>query len=74
MPASVCSSLFSTCHRRGLRAFGHCVGEVGKLLGAKWKELDEEEKKVGSGLYVFFFSFGWHTCAFPVPMTGGLSC
>jgi hypothetical protein len=21
-------------------------GEVGKLLGAKWKELDEEEKKV----------------------------
>lgn len=23
-------------------------GEVGKLLGAKWKEMDEEEKKVGS--------------------------
>ena len=22
------------------------VGEVGKLLGAKWKELDEDEKKV----------------------------
>jgi hypothetical protein len=22
------------------------LGEVGKLLGAKWKELDEEEKKV----------------------------
>lgn len=22
------------------------IGEVGKLLGAKWKELDEEEKKV----------------------------
>lgn len=22
------------------------VGEVGKLLGAKWKELDDEEKKV----------------------------
>jgi hypothetical protein len=22
------------------------AGEVGKLLGAKWKELDEEEKKV----------------------------
>jgi hypothetical protein len=21
-------------------------GEVGKLLGAKWKELDEDEKKV----------------------------
>ncbi len=27
--------------------FGLCAGEVGKLLGAKWKELDEEEKKVG---------------------------
>lgn len=23
-----------------------CLGEVGKLLGAKWKELDESEKKV----------------------------
>jgi len=23
------------------------TGEVGKLLGAKWKELDDEEKKVG---------------------------
>ena len=22
------------------------TGEIGKLLGAKWKELDEEEKKV----------------------------
>jgi hypothetical protein len=22
------------------------TGEVGKLLGAKWKELDDEEKKV----------------------------
>ena len=22
-------------------------GEIGKLLGTKWKELDEEEKKVG---------------------------
>ena len=22
------------------------VGEIGKLLGAKWKEMDEEEKKV----------------------------
>jgi hypothetical protein len=22
------------------------VGEVGKLLGAKWKEMDEDEKKV----------------------------
>jgi hypothetical protein len=22
------------------------LGEVGKLLGAKWKELDDEEKKV----------------------------
>ena len=44
MRASVSLSLFFTCHRRGLRAF---AGEVGKLLGAKWKELDEEEKKVG---------------------------
>jgi hypothetical protein len=25
-------------------------GEVGKLLGAKWKEMDEEEKKVGFSL------------------------
>lgn len=24
----------------------HTIGEVGKLLGAKWKELDDEEKKV----------------------------
>jgi hypothetical protein len=24
------------------------LGEVGKLLGAKWKELDDEEKKVPS--------------------------
>lgn len=24
------------------------IGEVGKLLGAKWKELDEEEKQVHS--------------------------
>ena len=23
------------------------AGELGKLLGTKWKELDEEEKKVG---------------------------
>ena len=23
-----------------------CIGEIGKLLGAKWKELDESEKKV----------------------------
>ncbi len=22
------------------------AGEIGKLLGAKWKELDDEEKKV----------------------------
>ena len=22
------------------------VGEIGKLLGAKWKEMDDEEKKV----------------------------
>lgn len=22
------------------------IGEVGKLLGAKWKEMDDEEKKV----------------------------
>ena len=24
------------------------IGEVGKLLGAKWKELDEEDKQVHS--------------------------
>ena len=24
------------------------TGEIGKLLGAKWKELDEEEKKVAT--------------------------
>ena len=28
------------------------TGEVGKLLGAKWKELDDEEKKV-SGLHAY---------------------
>ena len=27
------------------------TGEVGKLLGAKWKELDDEEKKV-SDVYI----------------------
>lgn len=26
--------------------FLYSLGEVGKLLGAKWKELDDEEKKV----------------------------
>jgi hypothetical protein len=77
MRASVCLSLFFTCHRRGLRAFGLGTGEVGKLLGAKWKELDDEEKKVGLiglGLYVFFYRFEGHTCALPVPMISGLSC
>lgn len=24
----------------------HAIGEIGKLLGAKWKELDDDEKKV----------------------------
>ena len=55
--ASVSLSLCFTCHRHGLRVFGFGAGEVGKLLGAKWKELEEEEKKVGSngfGLFVFF--------------------
>ena len=28
------------------------TGEVGKLLGAKWKELDDEEKKV-SDVYAY---------------------
>jgi hypothetical protein len=29
-----------------MRVYAHIyTGEVGKLLGAKWKELDEEEKK-----------------------------
>jgi hypothetical protein len=28
------------------------IGEVGKLLGAKWKELDDEEKKV-SDVYAY---------------------
>ena len=33
------------------------AGEVGKLLGAKWKELDDEEKKVGlNGFRLDFFS------------------
>jgi HMG (high mobility group) box len=65
------------CRRHGLRAFGLGAGEVGKLLGAKWKELDEEEKKVGLNdldLYVFFYGFEWHTCALPVPMITELSC
>lgn len=50
MPVSVCT-------RRSLAILFHLfvliknnlvprVGEIGKLLGAKWKEMDEEEKKV----------------------------
>jgi hypothetical protein len=77
MQASVCSSLFFGCHQHGLRAFGLGTGEVGKLLGAKWKELDDEEKKVGLndlGLYVFFYGFEWHTCTLPIPMITGWSC
>jgi hypothetical protein len=57
----------------GLR-FG--AGELGKLLLAKWKDLDVEEKKVGLnglGLHVFFYRFE-HTCVLPVPMFSGLSC
>jgi hypothetical protein len=59
--ASVSLSLFFTCHRHGLGflrvGFGLGAGEVAKLLGAKWKELDEEEEKVslnGFCLYIFF--------------------
>jgi HMG (high mobility group) box len=33
------------------------VGEVGKLLGAKWKELDDEEKKVGLNCFESYFFF-----------------
>jgi hypothetical protein len=39
-------SLSFELHGRGLRAFGLGAGELGKLLGNKWKELDDEEKKV----------------------------
>jgi hypothetical protein len=39
-------SLPFQCHQRGLRAFGLGAGELGKLLGNKWKELDDDEKKV----------------------------
>jgi hypothetical protein len=34
-------------------------GEVGKLLGAKWKELDDEEKKVRSTIPLLGRAF-WH--------------
>ena len=30
------------------------VGELGKLLGTKWKELDEEEKKVCTAYIVCY--------------------
>ena len=29
------------------------LGEIGKLLGARWKELDDEEKKVRRSLHPF---------------------
>ena len=42
--------LFSSCSPRSLRTCADkklsSSGEVGKLLGAKWKEMDEEEKQV----------------------------
>jgi non-histone chromosomal protein 6 len=37
--------------------FGLGAGEVGKLLGAKWKELEEEEKKVGLIVFNRYFLF-----------------
>ena len=41
---------FFLSHHTTIEGFVHvCVlyiGEIGKLLGAKWKELDESEKKV----------------------------
>ena len=50
MPVSVCArhSLairFDLCadHKKNLVTR---VGEIGKLLGAKWKEMDDEDKKV----------------------------
>lgn len=36
-------------------------GEVGKLLGAKWKELDDEEKKVCA--YTLTFGYLANTCS-----------
>jgi hypothetical protein len=46
MPALVRLSLSFEPHEPGLRAFGLGTGELGKLLGNKWKELDDDEKKV----------------------------
>ena len=37
-----CSSVATATGADGTRL----TGEIGKLLGAKWKELDDEEKKV----------------------------
>jgi hypothetical protein len=45
------SSRFFLYQRPGLRVFGLGLGELGKLLGNKWKELDDDEKKVS--LYFF---------------------
>lgn len=43
MPVSV--SVFQICQPL-TNLVQYVLGEVGKLLGAKWKELDDEEKKV----------------------------
>jgi len=37
--------------------FGLGAGEVGKLLGTKWKEFDEEEKKVGLNIFSRYLLF-----------------
>ena len=44
MRVSVRNLFFSL--RRGADSCLIGAGEVGKLLGAKWKELDDDEKKV----------------------------
>jgi hypothetical protein len=58
--ALVCRFTFFSTWAEGFRTF--CTGEVGKLLGAKWKELDDEEKKVRWTICTFSYTFPWHTC------------
>ena len=36
---------YSTRSTTHILNFLSCIGEVGKLLGAKWKEMDDSEKK-----------------------------
>lgn len=76
--ASFGTSFSSFFHRPETWAEGNSdfTGEVGKLLGAKWKELDDEEKKVGLAPCVLLYTFPWHTRAVTCACIQGpvLSC